>query len=200
MSKIQFNRGLKANIPILSLGEPAFATDTNEFYIGGNSSNILINNPSSNQYSSSLYEKFVGLTAINYKKDNVPYNNATNLFSHNMELNGRCVIDYNIIGLFPIDTVNHNSVISSLRGMIVVHRNDQGTMTSAAVTALNATSGLSSATWTLPITITTDSPNNKFYVSIRQDNSPGKIVSIIFKGDITYTTATTYAQQNIILL
>lgn len=39
-NKIQFKRGIKANLPILNVGEPAFTTDTNEFYIGNGSSNI----------------------------------------------------------------------------------------------------------------------------------------------------------------
>ena len=40
--KILTKRGLKANIPILDVGEPAFTTDTNEFFIGGASGNINI--------------------------------------------------------------------------------------------------------------------------------------------------------------
>lgn len=39
-NKIQFRRGLKANLPTLSVGEPAFTTDTNQFYIGNGTANI----------------------------------------------------------------------------------------------------------------------------------------------------------------
>lgn len=39
-NKIQFKRGVKANLPTLSVGEPAFTTDTNDFFIGNGTSNI----------------------------------------------------------------------------------------------------------------------------------------------------------------
>ncbi len=39
-NKIQIKRGAKANLPVLSVGEPAFTTDTKEFFIGDGSSNI----------------------------------------------------------------------------------------------------------------------------------------------------------------
>jgi hypothetical protein len=38
--KIQMKRGAKANLPTLSVGEPAFTTDTEEFYVGSDSGNI----------------------------------------------------------------------------------------------------------------------------------------------------------------
>jgi len=41
-NKIQFKRGLKANLPVLSMGEPAFCTDTEEAFIGNGTSNIGI--------------------------------------------------------------------------------------------------------------------------------------------------------------
>lgn len=41
-NKIQFKRGLKANLPSLGIGEPAFCTDTKEFYVGDGSKNISI--------------------------------------------------------------------------------------------------------------------------------------------------------------
>ncbi len=39
-NKIQFRRGLKANLPALSVAEPAFTTDTHDLYIGSSSGNI----------------------------------------------------------------------------------------------------------------------------------------------------------------
>lgn len=39
-TKIQLKRGLKQNLPILSEGEPAFTTDTKEFYIGNGTENF----------------------------------------------------------------------------------------------------------------------------------------------------------------
>ncbi|WP_238915111.1 hypothetical protein [Clostridium sp. YIM B02555] len=39
-NKIQIKRGLKANLPLLDVGEPAFTTDTKEFFIGDGISNI----------------------------------------------------------------------------------------------------------------------------------------------------------------
>ena len=39
-NKIQIKRGLKAKLPLLNAGEPAFTTDTKEFFIGDGSSNI----------------------------------------------------------------------------------------------------------------------------------------------------------------
>ena len=41
-NKIQTRRGTKAKLPTLSAGEPAFCTDTGEFYIGTGSGNINI--------------------------------------------------------------------------------------------------------------------------------------------------------------
>ena len=39
-NKIQLRRGIKANLPTLSVGEPAFCTDTKELYIGTSSGNV----------------------------------------------------------------------------------------------------------------------------------------------------------------
>jgi hypothetical protein len=38
--KIRFKRGLKTNLPVLDEGEPAFTTDTEEFFIGSQTGNI----------------------------------------------------------------------------------------------------------------------------------------------------------------
>jgi len=38
--KIQVKRGVKANLPVLSVGEPAFTTDTNEIFVGNGTTNI----------------------------------------------------------------------------------------------------------------------------------------------------------------
>lgn len=43
MSKLKIKRGNAANLPQLSVGEPAFTLDTKNLYIGGSSSNININ-------------------------------------------------------------------------------------------------------------------------------------------------------------
>ena len=39
-NKIQIRRGIKANLPTLSAGEPAFCTDTNQLFVGNGSTNI----------------------------------------------------------------------------------------------------------------------------------------------------------------
>ena len=39
-NKIQIKRGLKANLPVLDAGEPAFTTDTKEFFVGDGTSNV----------------------------------------------------------------------------------------------------------------------------------------------------------------
>lgn len=39
-NKIQLKRGLKANLPALSAGEPGYTTDTRELYIGTGSGNV----------------------------------------------------------------------------------------------------------------------------------------------------------------
>lgn len=39
-NKIQFKRGVKANLPTLSVAEPAFTTDTNQLFIGNGTTNI----------------------------------------------------------------------------------------------------------------------------------------------------------------
>lgn len=47
-NKIQFRRGLKANLPTLSPGEPAVCTDTNEVFVGGSNGNIPLITPNEN--------------------------------------------------------------------------------------------------------------------------------------------------------
>ena len=47
MANIRFRKGVKANLPLLSIGEPGFATDTKELYVGDGISNILINSSGS---------------------------------------------------------------------------------------------------------------------------------------------------------
>ncbi|XRG78428.1 hypothetical protein V5E38_22245 [Rossellomorea sp. GAMAL-10_SWC] len=42
--KIQIRRGLKANLPLLDVGEFGFTTDTNELFIGSSNGNILFSN------------------------------------------------------------------------------------------------------------------------------------------------------------
>lgn len=46
-NKIQVRRGLKANLPILAIGEPAFCTDTKELYIGTSTGNVKMSYDSS---------------------------------------------------------------------------------------------------------------------------------------------------------
>lgn len=41
-NKIQLKRGLKANLPVLSVGEPAFTTDTKEVFIGNGTGNTQV--------------------------------------------------------------------------------------------------------------------------------------------------------------
>lgn len=43
LNKIQIKRGLKANLPTLDIGEPAYCTDTKQFFIGTSTGNELIN-------------------------------------------------------------------------------------------------------------------------------------------------------------
>jgi hypothetical protein len=44
---IRFFRGLAANLPALDPGEPAFSTDSEKLYVGGNSGNVIINDAAS---------------------------------------------------------------------------------------------------------------------------------------------------------
>ncbi|WP_175413081.1 hypothetical protein [Clostridium sp. AWRP] len=44
-NKIQLRRGLKANLPTLDVGEPAFCTDTKELYIGTANGNVKMSDP-----------------------------------------------------------------------------------------------------------------------------------------------------------
>lgn len=46
-NKIQFRRGAKANLPVLSAGEPALCTDTKELYVGDGTTNHLVGGRSS---------------------------------------------------------------------------------------------------------------------------------------------------------
>lgn len=63
-NKIQIRRGIKANLPILSAGEPAFCTDTKQLFLGTGSGNIEYTKQSDvNIINSQLNEK-VNKTAI----------------------------------------------------------------------------------------------------------------------------------------
>ena len=42
MSQILMKRGLKADLPLLAPGEPAWTTDTHEFFVGSDNGNIQI--------------------------------------------------------------------------------------------------------------------------------------------------------------
>ncbi|MCH3962699.1 MAG: hypothetical protein LKE46_00255 [Clostridium sp.] len=59
-NKIQLRRGLKANLPTLAIGEPAFCTDTKEFYIGTASGNAKM---SSDPIDTSGFETTAGSQA-----------------------------------------------------------------------------------------------------------------------------------------
>lgn len=51
-NKIQIKRGLKGQLPVLSVGEPALCTDTKEFFVGDGTNNIKIYNK--NEVDSSI--------------------------------------------------------------------------------------------------------------------------------------------------
>lgn len=42
-NKIQIRRGLKKLLPILSFGEPAYTSDTSEFFVGTGKGNVNMN-------------------------------------------------------------------------------------------------------------------------------------------------------------
>ncbi|AZV58822.1 hypothetical protein [Clostridium sp. AWRP] len=46
MSIIKFKRGIKSNLPVLSVGEPAFCTDTKELFVGSSEGNVNLSNVS----------------------------------------------------------------------------------------------------------------------------------------------------------
>jgi hypothetical protein len=61
-NKIQIKRGVKANLPTLSVGEPALTTDTEQVFIGGSSNNIELAKKSDIQ-SSNLYDATCSYTS-----------------------------------------------------------------------------------------------------------------------------------------
>ncbi len=76
MSNIQFKRGVKANLPTLSVGEPAFTTDTKEFFIGDGTTNIKINaaqnNSSVTTYTTTITTTWTGTTAPYTQSISIP--------------------------------------------------------------------------------------------------------------------------------
>jgi len=81
--KILLKRGLKANLPTLSIGELAFCTDTNEFMLGTNSGNLklynknevdTIINPINNEIESIKNDTPYSDYTINSSLKNIPKN------------------------------------------------------------------------------------------------------------------------------
>jgi len=61
-NKIQFRRGLKANLPTLSVGEPAFTTDTKEFFIGDGTTNVALTGGQGSDVSVTTYTTTITTT------------------------------------------------------------------------------------------------------------------------------------------
>lgn len=86
MPKIRFKRGLEANLPTLDEGEPAFTTDTEEFFIGSQTGNI----------------EFAKQSDLNTTNANVSTNTAN--------------IATNTAAISAIGTINANAELVAARG------------------------------------------------------------------------------------
>ena len=64
MSKILMNRGPKANLHLLAPGEPAWTTDTHEFFIGSDNGNIQISTSSGVSIKEYPYSGTVGVEGM----------------------------------------------------------------------------------------------------------------------------------------
>ncbi|MEH7351660.1 hypothetical protein V7155_22890, partial [Gottfriedia acidiceleris] len=62
--KIQIRRGLKANLPLLDVGEFGFTTDTNELFIGSSNGNVLFIN------RNELFSLVIDLKTLGVKSGN----------------------------------------------------------------------------------------------------------------------------------
>ncbi|GAA0078803.1 hypothetical protein UT300005_31820 [Clostridium sp. CTA-5] len=84
-NKIQIKRGVKSNLPVLNVGEPAFTTDTKEFFIGDGLSNIEFAKQSdleiTNTHLKDIENKVNNIKIVDGTTTNkgiVKLNNATN--------------------------------------------------------------------------------------------------------------------------
>ncbi|WP_254905210.1 hypothetical protein [Clostridium tyrobutyricum] len=76
-NKIQLRRGLKANIPTLDIGEPAFCTDTKEFYIGTKDGNARMSYDTSQGVVATDSDKLGGQLPSYYaKQSDIAYKTA----------------------------------------------------------------------------------------------------------------------------
>jgi hypothetical protein len=66
IKKITFRKGLDSNRPTLAVGEPGFSTDTKKLYVGSSSGNILINQVTSSDVSSSINTALTGYATEDY--------------------------------------------------------------------------------------------------------------------------------------
>ena len=159
-NKIQIKRGLKASLPVLSVGEPALCTDTKEVYVGGSSGNIKL--ASDEQLAQKTYYEAFAMNA-----QSIP--NAT---WQQMVFNDRVVrggadinmtslsggqINFNAVGVYEIKIV-HLTFDANPTGVRAVRLMPTGTPLSTVmaadgiVTTLNATLNF---TVTVPNTIIT---------------------------------------------
>jgi hypothetical protein len=118
---IKLKRGLKANLPTLAVGEPAFCTDTSELFIGtaGGNVNITGSSTSSGQTEGQAYYSLAGL--INYSAL-LSTLTETEVFIGNIE-NSRYVMENNsttsfIIMANAINTATSKCATIELKGSI----------------------------------------------------------------------------------
>ena len=68
-NKIKIKRGIKANLPILSVGEQGLCTDTSEIFIGGSTGNIQLANKE--YVDSQLVDMAINVKAFGAKGDGI---------------------------------------------------------------------------------------------------------------------------------
>lgn len=168
-----------------------------------NTTNITGTNVSSSllDYYNSTYNvnyKSFGNSSLYNKKDSVANNTTTNFFTHNMDLHGRCIIDYIIYLVYPASSTQ--GILMALHGISVVQRLGNGTFSfNSTFTPLSTSSTIGGITANITPSFTTDTTNNTFTFTINQTNSNSVACSITIKAELSYLVGNNFTQENITL-
>jgi hypothetical protein len=99
MPKIEFKRGTKDKLPTLDVGEPAFTTDTKEFFIGSDEGNIEFAKQSDLDYTNANVANKAEQTALD--ATNAQVTNNTNTLNNLPNVNANAEV-LSARGTFPL--------------------------------------------------------------------------------------------------
>jgi hypothetical protein len=118
MPKIEFKRGTKDKLPTLDVGEPAFTTDTKEFFIGSDEGNIEFAKQSDLDYTNANVANKAEQTALD--ATNAQVTNNTNTLNNLPNVNANAEV-LSARGTFPLLGNRLDNVDASLAERIMLN-------------------------------------------------------------------------------